>query len=410
MTKELKIRYIELARKLGKLPTRREVKNLLGMYIDNFGEFKKEVLKSSPELEELAVPMKVTENDIESYRLGLYKSKVKKNNNDSLATISFLDHTQKLMETIKQFPVSPVKPFKSKKKTNRILNIVFSDVHIGADLNQEEVGSSYSRVEESRRVAAIVQEVINYKTDKRDETELEVLLLGDLMQGQLHDPRDGAPLAEQICRVIHIFSQALLQLAANFKQVRVRCATGNHSRNTARHKTRAVNQKWDSYETVIYFALKTALKNQQNVEFFIPKAPYGEYEVFGQKILYTHGDTFLNPGYPGKSINIKSLEAQINTINASLSDTKEFQVAVLGHVHVGSQTYLSNGCTMLTNGALIDPDSFAVSIGIIETQTGQMLFESTPEYAIGDSRFIRVGKKQDKDESLDLIVKPWENL
>lgn len=410
-TKDLEKKYVELARKLGKIPSRRDVKKLLGAYIDDFGTFKKNTLENHSELAELETPVALNDKDVEAFRLDIYKSKVKNSNKNLIQKSSTLGYMEQFAETVFKGSVKPVKPFNSNKKVSRILNLVFSDVHIGADLKIEETGSAnYGPVEESRRVAAIVREVINYKPQYRETTELEVMLLGDLVQGQLHDPRDGAPLAEQICRAIHVFAQALQQLAANFPKVRIHCATGNHGRNTARHHNRAVNQKWDSYETVIYYALKAALQNQKNVEFFIPKTPYGYYEVFGQKILYTHGDTVLNPGYPNKSINIKGLEAQLNTINASLTDTKEVKVAVVGHVHTASQTYLSNGSTMLTNGALIEPDQYAVSIGIIETQTGQFLFESSPGFAVGDTRFVRVGKKEDNDAALDKIVVPWKSL
>lgn len=411
-TKDLEKKYVELARKLGKVPSRNDVRKLLGVNIsENFGTFKKSALENNQELQDLATPVKMTDSDIEAYRLDLYKTNVKNANKTHIQKSSTLGYMEQFAEAVFKGSVKPVKPFPSRKQVSRILNLVFSDVHIGADLKKEETGNAnYGPVEESRRVAAIVREVINYKPQYRDTTELEVMLLGDLVQGQLHDPRDGAPLAEQICRVIHIFSQALSHLAANFPKVRVHCATGNHGRNTARHHNRAVNQKWDSYETVIYYALKAALQNQKNVEFFIPKTPYGYYEVFGQKILYTHGDTVLNPGYPNKSINIKGLEAQLNTINASLTDTKEVKVAVVGHVHTASQTYLSNGSTMITNGALIEPDQYAVSIGIIETQTGQFLFESFPGFAVGDTRFIRVGREADKDVALDKVIEPWKSL
>lgn len=410
--KDQEKKYIELARKLGKIPTRNEVRKLLGISMsEDFGSFKRQVLENHPELQELESPVPLTDADIATYRLNLHKSRSKNKTNTTIQKTSSLNYLEQFAQSVFKGSIKPVKPFQSRQKVSRILNLVFSDVHIGADLKVEETGNAnYGPVEESRRVAAIVREVINYKPQYRETTELEVMLLGDLLQGQLHDPRDGAPLAEQICRVIHVFAQALQQLAANFPKVRVHCATGNHGRNTARHHNRAVNQKWDSYETVIYYALKAALQNQKNVEFFIPKTPYGYYEVFGQKILYTHGDTVLNPGYPNKSINIKGLEAQLNTINASLTDTKEVKVAVVGHVHTASQTYLSNGSTMITNGALIEPDQYAVSIGIIETQTGQFLFESFPGFAVGDTRFVRVGKEADKDSALDRIITPWKSL
>lgn len=410
-------RYQKLAVRLGKLPSFRECarhglseRQILG-HFNGIAELKEVATSEMPGLNEVCVPAQLTTSDIENYRIGLEKKKTKKQNGDFTKSADLLDYVEEFSNKVFAGKISPIKPYKSKKKTKRNLTLVISDTHFGADLKSEETGvREFGKLQESRRIAAITEEVINYKAQYRDETELDVLLLGDIIQGSLHDPRDGASLAEQMARAIHLLSQMLTHFSGNFKKVRVHCTTGNHGRNKARHYGRAVNQKWDSNETIVYYALKKILAPQTNVEFSIPKTPYGEFSVFGQRILYTHGDTVLKPGYPNSSINIKSLETQINSINSSLSDQSEYKAVVVGHVHTCSQTYLGNGSVMMTNGALIPPDEFAVSIGIMESQTGQLLFESVPEFAVGDTRFIRVGEKQDNDAELDKIIKPFESL
>lgn len=298
----------------------------------------------------------------------------------------------------------------SGKKTARVVNAVLSDLHFGADLRAEETGNAYGKIEEARRAAAVFEQIMEYKIEHRSETELELLILGDIIQGQLHDPRDGAELAEQICRAIHILSQGIAYLASGYKRIRVRCATGNHGRNKARHFDRATHQKWDSHETVLYYSIQQTCSALKNVEFFIPRTPFVTYEVFGQKVFATHGDTVLNVGNPGNQIKVGAIEKQINRINASLKDQDEYALFVLGHVHTGTICHLSNGSTVITNGALIPQDSFAVSIGLLETKTGQWMWESVPGFPVGDSRFIKVGTEHDKDPRLDKIVKPWVSL
>lgn len=156
--------------------------------------------------------------------------------------------------------------------------------------------------------------------------------------------------------------------------------------------------------------MKQALRHLPNVTVLIPKTPYLVYESFGMKAFGTHGDTVLNPGNPGSSINIRSIENQINRINASLKDSEEYKLFFVGHVHVGSFTQLPNGATFVTNGALIPPDSYSVSIGIFENSCGQTLFESVKGYIFGDYRFIRVNSYTDKDKSLDKIIKPFNKF
>ena len=342
------------------------------------------------------------QKDSASYIVSLEKKLVEKINYQDLIK-SIASKTQTLQ----------IKPFKSKKKTpiKRQLNLILSDLHIGSDISKGQTGQlDFGKIEEARRLGYIIKEVIDYKKEHRNNTKLNVLLLGDLIQHSLHDARDGAPLAEQSARAIYLLNQAIALLSSSFPEVEVHCNTGNHGRNTARHHNRAVNQKWDSIETIINYAVKESCRHLKNVKFNLPLTPYIEYEVFGKKIFATHGDTVLNPGYPGKGIKTGVLENQINKINASLNDADEYSVFIVGHVHVASVTHLSNGATMVTNGAMVPADEYAVSIGMMESSNGQYIFESVTGHPFGDSRLIKVTEVQDKDKSLDEVIKPWESL
>lgn len=314
------------------------------------------------------------------------------------------------LKKIKLPKFTPYKQIKA-KKVDRAVNVILSDLHIGSDVKKEETGGlDFGKKEESRRLARITKEILDYKPQYRDCTKLNVYLLGDLVQMNLHDPRDGAPAAEQVARAIYLISQSLSHFTESFPEVTVYCATGNHGRLQSRHKTRAVNQKWDSIETIIYYALKQIFAKQKSIKFVIPKTPFVTVDVFGSKFFLTHGDTVFKPGYPGQSIKIGHLENQINKINATLPDSQEYAVFAVGHVHTASMTHLSNGAVMITNGAMVPSDEFAVSIGLLENVCGQYLFESVKGFPVGDSRFIKVSEKDDKDKSLDRIITPWKGL
>jgi len=320
---------------------------------------------------------------------------------------------ERVLEIFNGLKLPKVKEYKSKKKSkiSRAVNLVLSDLHFGSDISKNKTGGlDFGKIEEARRLAKVTQEVITYKPQYRKETELNVLLLGDLIQNQLHDMRDGAPMAEQVCRAIHLLSQTLTHFTNNFPQVNVYVNSGNHGRNTSRHHNRAVNDKWDSLESIICYALKNTFKNVKNIKFEIPLTPYVTYEVFGKKIFASHGDTVIKPGFVGKSINTGSLETQINKINATLNDNDEYAVFICGHIHTGSTTHLGNGAVMITNGALVPSDEFAVSIGLLENSCGQMLFESVPGYPVGDVRFIRVNQKDDENKELDKIIQKFTGL
>lgn len=296
-----------------------------------------------------------------------------------------------------------VKPYtsKTKKPVQRYVNILLSDLHFGADLDPREVPTKYGQVEERRRLAAIAREVIEYKTQYRDHTGLIIHLAGDLIQGRLHDAAAAAPVAEQMTRAIYLLSYFVGLCAAHFPTVEVYCTPGNHGRNKSRHDQRAVDQKWDSYETVIHEAVRVSLRNVKNVRFHIPKTPFYEYELFGMKGFVTHGDTVINPGFPGRAINVSKLEQQVLKLISARGD---YKLVAVGHVHVPSVVSLPSG-VLMTNGCLIPPDPYALSIGLHANVCVQQLWETVPGYMVGDHRMLHVDKV-DNDASLDKVIPP----
>lgn len=408
--------YFQLARKLNKLPTSRETNRFghserqVAKLFGSFTKMKAEALKQFPELE-LYMPTELKVEDLEQYRLGLEASARTKKNKKLVGDVHTLDYIEKFAEQVFAGKIQGGKPPAKAKKIDRVHTLMLSDLHFGADLAGDETGTSDFKVqEESRRFAMVIQEAATYKEQYRKETRLVVALLGDVIENAMHDPRTGATIAEQVCRAIHYLSQGIAYLATHYPEVEVHCSSGNHDRNTARHKTRAIHQKFDSLGTVIYYALKTALKDVKNVKFVIPKTPLASYEVFGRKIAYTHGDTVIKPGNPYKSVNVGSLENQINKINAALPDNQEYAAFLYGHTHIAHIVHLMNGTVLIGNGGLPPSDHFGVSLGSYETNNGQWIFESVPGYPVGDMRLIKVDRTTDKDESLDKIIKPWTDF
>lgn len=354
----------------------------------------------------------VEDNDIVFAKAKAVADKNHKNFDKLIQEQSFLQQFKTVGEKIFANHITPTGYALNTKKVEkeRELNLILSDLHFGANLDPSQVPYKYSRQEEARRLAAIVKQVCEYKVDHRKHTTLNLHILGDIIQNQLHDPRDGDMIAFQVCDAIWLLNQAISIFAANFPKVYVRCATGNHGRNTGRHQNRAIVEKVDSLETMIYYALKMASSQLKNVVFEIPTTPYIQFDSFGMKAFGTHGDTIINPGNPGNSINVRGIENQINRINASLNDTDEYKLFFVGHVHVGSFTQLGNGTAFITNGCLIPPDNYTVSLGIFENSCGQTLYESVNGHIVGDYRFIRVDANTDRDNSLDDIIQPFRGL
>lgn len=410
--------YVALARKLGKLPSKREVIKFICSYdtvvnyFDNLPNLKKAALAADAGLEFAVMPAELTLADVEAYRLGLEKSKRTKKNVKLVKDVSVLEYISRFSENVFSGRVTPLKTTKEKKiRVRRAINLTLSDLHFGSDIKKDETGYlDYGATEEARRFAAIIKQTIEYKQQHREDSVLHVNLLGDIIQNKLHDPQDAAPMAEQTCRAIHLLIQGFALLGEHFPIVYVHCASGNHGRDISRHHGRATSGKWDSVETVIYYAVKSALKDYANIIFDIPKTPFVVYDIFGNKVFATHGDNVLKPGNPGKSLNIGGLQDQINGFNAALTDNDEIKVAIVGHTHCGSLSQMSSGAYMITNGCLPPVDQFAVSIGILENRASQTIFEMTGEHAVGDIRFITVGEDDDNNVSLSKLIKPWQSF
>jgi hypothetical protein len=217
-------------------------------------------------------------------------------------------------------------------------------------------------------------------------------------------------LSTQQVGTIHLLSQFISYLAGHFSSVKVLCSSDNHGR--AMHKSakdRGTTHKWDNYITPVYVALREAMRyKHKNVSFVIPKTPYVIADIQGHLFFQTHGDTVINVGNPGTSLNMRGINEQINRLNSSnLGGNRHFDAICVGHVHVPTVQLTDSGTNLIINGTLSGADPYAQSIGIFSNNAAQQIFEVTKEHAVGDMRFIKV-VAADKDASLDKIIEPYD--
>jgi hypothetical protein len=137
-------------------------------------------------------------------------------------------------------------------------------------------------------------------------------------------------------------------------------------------------------------------------------SPFAIIEAHGHLFFQTHGDTIINVGNPGNSLNMRSINNQINKLNVSeIGGVKKFAGILVGHVHTPTVQLMENGCMLIINGCLSGLDPYANSISIFESHPTQQLFEITESHAVGDIRLIQV-KSADSNAELDKIITPFE--
>ena len=316
-----------------------------------------------------------------------------------------------LVDVFERVPINVTATKKSKldiSKTSieRELVAVMSDPHYGLAVDRREVpANSYTWTVAARRTARFVEQIAGWKPEHRDETELTVCILGDLVHGGIHLLSEGTLtlLTEQVEGAISILVQAIDELREHFRSIRIIGVSGNHDRFPHRGG-RSVSCKWDSLASMVFFGLRCAFRSAHDVKFDFPRTPYATFELPGGHLAYgTHGDTVTTTGNLGRSINVERIARQVYELDASGVLPKPISVAICGHVHVPAYTVLSNGCSLIVNGTLSGTDSYAQSIGFHGNHPSQTIFEAVPSHPVGDFRIISL-READAVERYDEII------
>jgi predicted phosphodiesterase len=334
---------------------------------------------------------------------------LRKENEEILGNvISFDDFLNEIKKINQQCPIKFHKKTKKikPKKIKRTIVSHISDMHPGAFFSSEEMDgiNEFNPTVFARRLAKCFKEIMNYKLNHRKETDLVIVLNGDNLAGLIHNIDAVSPMSVQCAILMRGLIQGISYIANEFNKIRIYCTVGNHGRFIHKDSGRQMQNKWDSFETIVHLSLKEYFNKYSNIEFYIPKTPYVLFKVQGHTFLATHGDTTINVGNPSKKIDVENITKQLNNFNMGLNE--KIDVLMVGHMHKATYQSLDNGADLLVNGTLMGTDPFAQSLGIVCNNPIQQMFEVTPEYKIGDMRFIRL-KDADFNKSLDQIIEPY---
>lgn len=293
---------------------------------------------------------------------------------------------------------------KAKRPIKRTVVLLLSDLHLGADLSGRENPVPFGKVEEARRLEFVVRQAIDFKPQYRDQSELLLILNGDMIEGYLlHDLRDGAPLTEQMVVFWRYFRTIIGVLSQTFPRVRVECQPGNHGRDRMRHPSRATSSKWDGHEWRMYYALAEMCSGLKNVTFNIPFRAVSVVDLYGSKLGITHGDTEVKLGPPDRAAEANA--HTLDRINSTELYGCKIDAWALGHYH--TPRHQPRDPIVVWNGGLIPANGHGRSSGYIGEPCGQFLWEASPGFPVGDVRFIKVGPEQDRDEKLGKLIEPF---
>lgn len=280
-----------------------------------------------------------------------------------------------------------VKLPKRKPSKTRTVFAFLSDTHYGLTVDPKEVrGNRFNYTVAHKRTQMFAQQVNDYKRDHRKDSSLVVLLGGDMIAGAIHKSMDQDGLAYQIVkasRIIQAFIDTLAQ--GEWKSIQIYCTEGNHGRimHPGKENGRALTQKYDNYERIIYEHLKDLYGDCVH----ITKEPYIAFNVYKHHIVLAHGDTNFSIPNPGRGLNTGKIAGKMSAYH--VSTRKRLDLLCVGHHHVA--TYLNTpGGKLIVNGSLSGTDAYARGIDIFDNMPTQLLWECTPEHVVGDFRMVEL--------------------
>jgi predicted phosphodiesterase len=223
----------------------------------------------------------------------------------------------------------------------------------------------------------------------------------------------------QMIRGANLIAQALMFLAPHFNKVRVPCVVGNHGRMTRKPPMKDKHQDWDY---MLYQWVAAFCRNQNNIEFHIPKTFTTTIEVANRQILLTHGD-FINGAGSGTAItkgvlnmrNVlqfrRGLEDEIR--NLEIKDLEQagmstyFDTVLMGHFHRIDEIDVGTGAIHIC-GCMKGGDEFAMQRVQAINKPRQLVLYYHPKYGEIGKEIIYLNRYDAiESEFNDVLPEVW---
>lgn len=230
------------------------------------------------------------------------------------------------------------------------------------------------------------------RSGRRTVDDLFVLFGGDIVEGELiyrgQVHQIDGPLYRQVMLGSRRFAEFLLRCSARFKRIRVVCIRGNHGRAGAKKGDFADITNWDN---IAYAFIALLLVRCPNVEVWVAPGPAAGVNVYGHKILMTHGDEFRSwlqiPAYG----LLRAVQKMI-----SLTQT-HFDLYLCGHHHIPIQIPL-NFTKGKISGSWVGGSKFSVGSMQAAGVPEQYLFFAQEKRVIGSEWPIYLAEKPEPAE------------
>ena len=218
--------------------------------------------------------------------------------------------------------------------------LLLSDFHVGLEVDTYFNKFNSDIFKDSIRV--LERKVINY-CKLHDVSELNVELLGDLINGYIHISTriyNDEDVIQQTVLCAEVLSQFLYNISKEISLLNVHYSVGNHGRCTASYRE---NIDSENFEYLILWHLKTRLSSITNIKF-------NENEYEDEIIVFKVFDRTIF-GVHGHKDKPKSVVDNLTRLLKIIPD----------EIHMGHYHDFAEKDNVLINGSLSGMDKYAIS-------------------------------------------------
>ncbi len=245
-----------------------------------------------------------------------------------------------------------VPKLKYKRDSKKTCFILLSDWHIGEIVSFEETELNEYNLEIAHTRILLLLEKISEILIKEKPTEVNLLFLGDLISGIIHDElEDQTNMIDQLS--VATYFASLLIKAIN--PTNIYGIYGNHGRVNKNKKSKNIRNNFE----LILFKMVSLITGK---EIKTSKSPYLLFKTLNETCFMTHGDFITSYGQlPAYGILRKQMF--VNKYSRMLNmDHPRF--VFLGHFHE-PQSLSQFGDHVIVNGSLIGVNEYCLKRGLL---------------------------------------------
>jgi hypothetical protein len=282
----------------------------------------------------------------------------------------------------------PIEPKHSSKTSEATAIMVGGDWHAFEIVDPKTVNNSneYNPIIAQKSIRNFFKNGLRLVEINRHGVKINnliVTLLGDLMNGYIHDDfkeMSGGTPQEEMRFIFKEVCDGLdfLLKYGKFNKIIVTGNCGNHGRATK--FTNISNMAANSNETLLYHMIADRYSNNKKIEFVIADGYHIYQEVYGYKLRMHHGDSLKGGlGVGGISVPVKRAIARWNTEYKADLD-------ILGHFH---QFYY--GGDFFMTGSMVGANGFSkfIKAPFEEPKQGFLLIDKKRFVTVVSPIFVR---------------------